>query len=264
MAVVSEVLQVVDREVGPRIETYRWLVETPTVWPAHRHVDHEFLVVLAGAVRVHAGGVLRTGVPGSGVWIPAGTEHAVAAARGARFLVGYLDRGRRAGLPRTLSGLPTGPLVVALAEHLLFPPPDDTARERAEEVLCDQLTGGPAAAPDLPMPRSAVPLRVASALVRAPADARTLEQWSAVAGVSARTLTRRFTDETGLGFEAWRRRCRVVASLSLLAADRPVRAVARRVGYRSEAAFVAAFRRETGSTPGARSAGTERWPAVAG
>jgi AraC-like DNA-binding protein len=43
----------------------------------------------------------------------------------------------------------------------------------------------------------------------------------------------------------------VQAALVLLAQDAPVSRVARRVGYDTTSAFVAAFRKHTGVTPGA-------------
>ncbi|MER5674260.1 helix-turn-helix domain-containing protein [Pseudonocardia alni] len=258
VSVGAQVLEVVDRAVGPRIEVYRWIITAPTAWAVHSHVDHEFLVVVSGGVRVRAGDLVRTAVPGSGVWIPAGVRHAVSAPAGTTFLVGYVDRDRRATVPVGLTGFPTPPLTTALAEHLLSPVLDAPVRARAEEVLCDQLVGGPTVLPDLPMPRSAPVRLVATTLLGTPQDRRTLEQWGFVVGVSARTLTRRFTEETGLGFESWRRRCRVLSALPMLTGARPVRAVAHRVGYRSEAAFVAAFRRETGTTPGRWSAPVAR------
>jgi Helix-turn-helix domain len=49
---------------------------------------------------------------------------------------------------------------------------------------------------------------------------------------------------------AWRTLLRLQAALSMLASGEPVSRVAGRVGYETPSAFVAAFRRETGQTPG--------------
>jgi AraC-like DNA-binding protein len=51
-------------------------------------------------------------------------------------------------------------------------------------------------------------------------------------------------------FGRWRTLARLAAALPLLAAGKPVGNVARAVGYENPSAFVAAFRRETGATPG--------------
>jgi AraC-like DNA-binding protein len=56
-------------------------------------------------------------------------------------------------------------------------------------------------------------------------------------------------------FGRWRTLLRLQAALPLLAAGEPVGRVARRVGYETPSAFIAAFRRETGLTPAAYFAG---------
>ena len=48
----------------------------------------------------------------------------------------------------------------------------------------------------------------------------------------------------------WRRRLRLVEALRLLAAGEPVTRVALDVGYATPSAFIEAFRRELGRTPG--------------
>jgi AraC-like DNA-binding protein len=80
-------------------------------------------------------------------------------------------------------------------------------------------------------------------------DTRLLAAWGRDVGASARTLARLFTAETGMGFERWRTPARLAAALPLLAAGTPVSATAHHVGYATPSAFVAAFRREVGSTP---------------
>ena len=92
---------------------------------------------------------------------------------------------------------------------------------------------------------------IARALTDDPADDRDLAAWGRLVGASSRTLARAFVAETGMTFGAWRTQVRLLASLPLLAAGMPVATVARRVGYATPSAFVAAFRRVTDTTPGA-------------
>jgi len=70
-------------------------------------------------------------------------------------------------------------------------------------------------------------------------------------GTSERTLARAFQAGTGIPFGRWRILLRLQAALPALAGGQPVGNVARRVGYESTSAFVAAFRQETGLTPAA-------------
>jgi AraC-like DNA-binding protein len=65
-----------------------------------------------------------------------------------------------------------------------------------------------------------------------------------------RTLSRLFLSETGLSFARWRGQVRILAAVQLLADGVTARAVARAVGYRKTSAFISAFRRATGQTPG--------------
>ena len=62
-------------------------------------------------------------------------------------------------------------------------------------------------------------------------------------------MARLFLAETGLGFRAWRQRARLLHALVALADDAPVTAVAFDAGYDSPSAFIAAFKREFGTTP---------------
>ena len=65
-----------------------------------------------------------------------------------------------------------------------------------------------------------------------------------------RTLERRFVVETGSSLGRWRLRLRLTRALELLAAGMSVSDAGLAVGYASTSAFVAAFKRELGSTPG--------------
>ena len=68
-------------------------------------------------------------------------------------------------------------------------------------------------------------------------------------GVSPRTLTRAFQRETGLSFVQWLRRMRLLASLDALAAGHSILEVALDLGYDSQSAFSAMFRRTLGVSP---------------
>ncbi|MFI5044864.1 MAG: helix-turn-helix domain-containing protein [Acidimicrobiales bacterium] len=66
---------------------------------------------------------------------------------------------------------------------------------------------------------------------------------------SGRTLQRRFTEQTGLGFREWRRRARLQRAMVELEAGNTVTATASVCGFSSVSAFINAFRTEIGTTP---------------
>jgi AraC-like DNA-binding protein len=93
--------------------------------------------------------------------------------------------------------------------------------------------------------------RATARLLAAPATDQTLADLATAAGASARTLTRLFHRETGLGFGDWRQRLRLIEALDALGDGESVGRVATRLGYASPSAFGAMIRRATGRPPGA-------------
>src|SRR5262249_12396374 len=92
-------------------------------------------------------------------------------------------------------------------------------------------------------------LRIANALADRPADSRGLEAWAAWAGVTSRTLSRRFVAETGFTFTQWRQRLRLTRALEMLASGAAVTPVAMDLGYDNPSAFIDWFKRTYGVTP---------------
>lgn len=114
----------------------------------------------------------------------------------------------------------------------------------------DEIRDSPEVPLSLPMPMDARLLKIARALSERPDDGRRLDDWAAWAGIAPRTLTRRFLAETGFSFTEWRQRLRLLRALELLAAGKPVGAIALDLGYDNVSAFIALFRRTFGVTPG--------------
>jgi AraC-like DNA-binding protein len=126
-----------------------------------------------------------------------------------------------------------------------------TQREHAEALLSDLLTPLPVTTLNVPFPADPIAGAVARQLSENPADQRTLAEWGRAVGASERTLARAFVTATGLPFGRWRTLLRLQSALPLLAGGEVVSRIAARVGYETPSAFIAAFRRETGTTPAA-------------
>lgn len=127
----------------------------------------------------------------------------------------------------------------------------DAAQDRLAAVIVDEIRRLHPQPLGLPMPRDARLLRIAQALLAEPGQQRTLPEWAAWAGLSDRTLSRRFVAETSLSFSVWVQRARLLRALEWLAEGRAVTAVALELGYDSVSAFIALFKRQLGSTPAA-------------
>ncbi|WP_051340259.1 AraC family transcriptional regulator [Azospirillum halopraeferens] len=127
----------------------------------------------------------------------------------------------------------------------------DAAQWRLAMVLLDELRAAPVEPFNLPMPADPRLARIARALLDDPGDRRSMDAWAAWAGVSERTLSRRFVVETGYSYTVWRQRARLMRALEMLAEGTPVTTVALDLGYDSVSAFIAVFKRILGVTPSA-------------
>lgn len=107
----------------------------------------------------------------------------------------------------------------------------------------------------LPAPADPRARDVFAAVLAGPADPRGLAEFGRAVGASERTLARIFLRECGMTFGTWRTQARLRAALPLLAEGKPLATIAASVGYSSPSAFVVAFRRAVGVTPGAYFAG---------
>jgi AraC-like DNA-binding protein len=217
----------------------------------HTHPEHKVAAAAAGVLMVAAETATWVLPPTRALWIPAGTPHEVLAYGRSTMRNVHLSPAHCPDRWAAPQPLRMTPLLANLIAYLTEPALADDARARAEAVLLDLLEPVDQVTIETPLPTDPRARDVADALVRDPADPRTLPQWGAQVGASARTLARAFAADTGIPFGRWRTALRLRAALPLLATGEPVGKVARRVGYETASAFVAAFRRETGLTPAA-------------
>jgi AraC-like DNA-binding protein len=126
----------------------------------------------------------------------------------------------------------------------------NAAHGRLEDLLVDLLAAAETAPLELPLPRDPRAAGFADRLLAEPGAKTPLVDLARRSGASLRTLQRLFQAETGLSLEAWRGRARMQQAVVSLAAGAPVTEAALDAGYQSASAFVAAFRRAFGTTPG--------------
>ncbi|MGO3325121.1 AraC family transcriptional regulator [Gordonia sp. (in: high G+C Gram-positive bacteria)] len=188
--------------------------------------------------------------PGYGLWVPGGIEHSGAVLHAGELLTITFAAGPS---PLTWTG-PTsftvGPLLGEIIAHLHQIAPDDHTRPAAETLMFKLLTPLPEHHLHVTMPTDPRARVVAEQLIAHPGDQRELTAWADHVHTSVRTLSRLFRAETGLSFATWRTQVRTQAAVQMLADGKSVEATARAVGYRKPSAFIAAFHRITGQTPG--------------
>ena len=223
----------------------------------HTHDDHQLAWASTGVLTVLTVSATWLLPPTRALWIPAGLRHEVRASAATTMRPLYVRPARCSIHWREPTVVKAGQLLAEMVAYLSEESLDYARRTRAEAVLEDLIEPVPAVTIDLRMPVDDRARAVAAGLVRDPADNRVLDTWGREVGASGRTLARAFVAETGMPFGRWRAMNRLRAALPALAAGQSVSAIARQVGYESPSAFVAAFRRELGTTPSAYFRGSD-------
>lgn len=188
--------------------------------------------------------------PGHGLWVPGDVEHAGSVLHAGEMVTITFAAGPTPLTWTEPTSFTVGPLLGEIITHLHDIAPDDRTRPAAEALMFELLTPLRERHLQVTMPTDPRARVVAEQLIAHPSDDRDLTAWAARVHASVRTLSRLFRAETGLSFATWRTQVRVRAAIPILADGTPVGAVARAVGYRKPSAFIAAFHRVTGQTPG--------------
>ncbi len=251
-------------QIGPRdplpfVDIPRPVATLATDYPSghviapHRHLRAQLVYASEGVMTVRAAAGTWVVPPQRALWVPAGMEHGIAVKRAIKMRSLYIVPDAAPGLPAVCGVVNVPPLLRELILRAMAIPPlydEDGPDGRIMGVILDQLRTLPAAPLHLPRPEDARLARVTETLLAEPGDNRPLQAWSRIAGASPRTLARLFVKETGLTFRAWRQQARLLRALVLLAQAQPVTSVALDLGYDSPSAFIAAFKRGLGVTPG--------------
>ncbi len=217
---------------------------------AHQHPQHQIAWAARGVILVEAAGGQWVLPPTRALWIPGGTRHRTGTTGGATMRGIYLDPARTPLSFPAPTMLRVSALLHELFDHLTADTTTPAQRTRAEAVVFDLLDPVDVIPIGAPMPTDPRARHVAEALLADPADPRTLDDFARTATAGPRTLARAFVTDTGITFGHWRTQIRLAASLPLLAEGRPIARIAERVGYATPSAYVAAFRRDVGTTPG--------------
>jgi AraC-like DNA-binding protein len=227
---------------------------------SHTHSWRQLLCAFSGAMTVFGGRSSWMVPPGYAVFIPAGGVHSIrmwgdVAARSLYFPSTLESQALEAPACRVVR---VSPLLRELVRRAVEWHALDSrvpAHQRLLAVLLDELAIAQANLEIvnpllLPLPSDTRALAVAQHVLHAPACEDTIDDLSRRYASSRRTLERLFQRETGLSFGLWRQKVRMLDSIRLLAEGRSVTDASLDAGYSSLSAFIAAFKKTFGYTPG--------------
>ncbi len=220
---------------------------------AHAHPWGQLVYAASGVMQVSTPQATWLVPPTRAIWVPGGTPHGIAMRGRVAMRTLYLAPADDDPRHRVCRALELAPLLRELILHIVRLGMLDAGRpehERLEALLLDLLAAGETAPLELPLPRDARARGMADRILAEPGGGATLAEVAQGSGASLRTLQRLFLSETGLSLEAWRGRARMQQAVVCLSAGAPVTRTALEAGYDSPSAFIAAFKRTFGTTPG--------------
>lgn len=220
----------------------------------HQHQQGQIYLLNAGMIRLKAAHLHFAITPHRVGWLPPMCEHeAVAWGKVSGWSL-YLPASLCSRLPRDVCVLETNTLIEALIERVGTYPETLKFSDRQNkivDVLLDELCLAKSDSLILPLPQDPRLLKITQALLADLASIYSQVEWAAFAGLSVRTLSRHFLDETGMSFSRWKTLARVIASLEKLSTGESVANVAFSLGYENPSTYIAVFKEIMGVTPGA-------------
>ncbi len=222
----------------------------------HKHAAHQVLFASSGAMTVTGDRTSWMIPPGRAVLIPADISHAIrmwgeVAMRSLYFPVNAPAPVFDAQTCRVISVSPLLRELILRVAELAALDSRVAAESRLMSVLMDELETAHVEPLLLPLPSDVRAQRAADWILKNPADGATTKALARRCGLSARTLERLFTAETGLRFGLWRQKARLLESVRVLVEGGSVTDAALESGYSSVSAYIAAFKQTFGRTPGA-------------
>jgi AraC-like DNA-binding protein/quercetin dioxygenase-like cupin family protein len=219
----------------------------------HTHSWAQLVYAVSGVMQVETPHAAWLVPPTRAIWLPPNMPHAIEMRGVVAMRTLYLTPVDPDGRLAQCRALEVAPLLRELILHIVklgMLQEGDPEHERLGGLLVDLLKRDRTPPLDLPLPKDARARGLAERILASPGDEGTLADLARGSGASLRTLQRLFLAETGLPLEPWRCRARMQQGVVALSAGASVTAAALECGYQSPSAFIAAFKRAFGVTPG--------------
>jgi AraC-like DNA-binding protein len=219
---------------------------------SHAHPWGQFNYVSEGFMYFKIAGKMFVVPPSYGIWIPPEVEHSAHNATAATFRPIHLSTRLSEQLPVSACALHVTPILRSIIDDFAsrrVSVPVTVQDLRLADVAFDQLKGATTQDNFLPFATSKELKIVLDRMQENPGDNRSLTEWAAYINLTARTLERRCLSELGMTLIEWRQRLRFLRAVEALSANKTIQKIAFDLGYSTPSAFVAMFRRMSGTTP---------------
>jgi AraC-like DNA-binding protein/mannose-6-phosphate isomerase-like protein (cupin superfamily) len=224
------------------------------VMQPHHHAWGQLTYAVHGVMRVEAHNSSWIVPPQRAVWIPPGVVHGTTVLEDTHLRPMRVYAGR-APFPGNsckvleLSSLLRELLAALEALDRQGEPPSSPREHLLMEMILDEIPRCAEHALRVPLPSDKRLKTLCDALIADPGAEVTLAGWASQVGASERTLARLFERELDMSFSHWRQQVRLAHAAPLIAGGTPLSQVAAQLGYASQSAFSAMFRKTFGCSP---------------
>lgn len=227
------------------------LMPNDAIFPAHIHSWGEFVYCHNGVVQVMVEKERYLVPPQYGIWVPPNVQHVGWNRREVLQSSLYVSNELCGTLPSKTKALMVSPFMRAVLDHARESTLgcESERKLRLLTVFLDELAETPRAGTFLPASDDSVLAKILHYLETHPNDNRSVAELAHNARITERTLARKCRQDLGISLTEWRNRMRIVNAIAMLNEGKSVEYITREFGYSSASAFIAMFKKLTGTTP---------------
>jgi AraC-like DNA-binding protein len=223
-----------------------------TILTDHAHTTGQFKIALSGMMIVASTDGHWVVPPSRVLWLAPNVRHRIRMLGKVQLRTVFVSPDYSPRLPRQSCLLPVTPLFREALVAVAAIGASGNLNRRTRllmDLMLEEVHEDTAAPLDLPVPRDPRLARICMHIQEHLDDMKTLREWADELGYDQRTLHRLFIQELGLSFVQWRQQAKLLAALEWLSEGRQVLGVALDLGYQTQSAFTAMFRKNLGFTP---------------
>lgn len=217
----------------------------------HSHAWGQVTYALEGTVRVTVGDSTWIVPPLRAIWIPPHAMHEVMTLEKARLRALYVHAEAAPFGGCACEVIDVSSLLRELIIALMQIDQPEPREALLSSLILDELGRSATLPLRIALPADKRLKTLCELLIADPASPLTLEEWAQRVGASERTLARLFEHNLGMTFGQWRQQMRLAHAAPLIARGVPLNRVAAELGYASQSAFSAMFKKAFGQSPSA-------------
>ncbi|WP_372242531.1 helix-turn-helix transcriptional regulator [Pseudomonas sp. C1C7] len=218
----------------------------------HTHRHGQLLYASSGVMRVATPSGLWILPPKRALWIPPHVVHDQLMLSPVKMRSVYIEHEAAQRFGDSCKVVEISPLlrelILTLADQSIEYP-QEGRNAHVVALILSELEFARTLPLQIPWPRDRRLVSVCTAILDHPEQANSVDYWADRVGASSRTLIRLFQNETGLNFRHWVQQVRLAMAIDRLDKGHPIGHIAHDLGYSSQSAFSAMFKRSMGESP---------------